>query len=300
MPKSGLKFVSTHTLLTLDQLKRLLKIFRGLGMAKLRLTGGEPLLRPDLEEILAEAQFLGIPDISLTTNGVLLSTRIKSLAAAGLKRINISLDTFQRERFYEITGMDAVDRVLQGIWDSVHEGLEPVKINVVVMREWNLDEIREFALFAKRAPIEVRFLELMPTANSFEGTAGVDEKSFVSMDEIKREVERAVELGTEEPSLGVARVFPLLDGIGKIGFVSPVSNHFCSTCNRVRLTAQGILKTCLHGPESVNLKEALERGASDGEISDMIRNDLLLKPEEHFIRPDHYISRTLQMSQVGG
>jgi len=189
---------------------------------------------------------------------------------------------------------------VRGIWDTVDAGLEPVKINMVVMREWNLDEVEEFALFAKRAPVEVRFLELMPTANNFEGTAGADPDSFVSADEIKMRIERVVTLGAEEPCSGVAKVFPIEEGLGKIGFISPVSNHFCGSCNRIRLTARGALKTCLHGPDSADLRAALQGGADDTELKQIIRDALTIKPDEHFIRPDHYVSGNLRMSQVGG
>lgn len=301
MPGGGIRFFPRDTLLGLGELKRLLKVFRDLGVIKIRLTGGEPLLRPELEEILSEIIHLGIEDVSLTTNGVLLSRRVRSLAAAGLKRINISLDTFQGDRFRQITGMAALDRVLRGIRDALDAGLKPVKINMVVMREWNLDEVEEFALFAKKAPVEVRFLELMPTANDFEGTAaGIHQDSFVSTDEIRKRIERVVSLGAEEPCSTVAKVFPIEGGLGKIGFISPVSNHFCASCNRIRLTARGTLKTCLHGPDSADLRAALRGGAQDAELKQIIQGALSFKPEEHFIRPDRFVSRNLQMSQVGG
>ncbi len=300
MPSSGIRFFPKDSLMSLEELKRLLTVFKDLGVTKIRLTGGEPLLRPELEEILAEIIHLGIEDVSLTTNGVLLSQRIQSLSAAGLKRINISLDTFQRERFYKLTGMDALDRTLRGIWDSVEAGLNPVKINMVVMRDWNLDEVGEFAQFAKKAPVEVRFLELMPTANNFEGTVGVNPDSFVSSDEIREKIERFVSLDTEESYDGVAKVFPVKDGMGKIGFISPVSNHFCGSCNRIRLTARGTLKACLHGEDSADLRAAIEDGATDGDLKQIIRDALMFKPQEHFIRPENYISRNLLMSQVGG
>lgn len=300
MPNGAMQFLPNRELLTLDELKILLRVFRSLGVHKVRLTGGEPLLRPDLEQIFASAVELKIPDVSITTNAVLLASRIKSLKAAGLKRVNISLDTFDREKFYAIAKVDALSSVLQGIDAAIESGLQPLKINMVVMREWNFNEVQNFALFAQRNPVEIRFLELMPTANSFEGKAGVDEKSFVSMQEIRNEVEKVVTLLPEEAALGVARVFPISGGLGKVGFINPVSNHFCGSCNRIRLTSGGGLKTCLHGPESVNLKNALRNGASDDELGAMIRQAIFAKPEEHFIRPDHYVSRWLQMSQVGG
>ena len=300
MPQGGMIFFPSENLLSTEELRRLMAIFVSLGVTKVRLTGGEPLLRADLEELLQEAAALGIPDVSVTTNGIFLAGRAKTLAAAGLKRINISLDTFQRDRFLKITGSDGLDRVLQGITAALEEGLQPVKINMVVMREWNFDEITDFVRFAERLPVEVRFLELMPTKNNLNGSAGVDASSFVSSDEIRREVEKIARLEAEEPVRGVARVFPLTGGLGKVGFVSPVSNHFCAACNRIRLTASGGLKTCLHGEDIVDLRTALREGASDAVIIGMIRGAIFRKPEEHFIRPDRYVSPFLQMSQVGG
>ena len=300
MPNRGIKYFSKESLLSLGELKRLLKILKDLGVAKIKLTGGEPLLRLELEEIISEVIRLGITDVSLTTNGVLLDHRSRSLVSAGLKRINISLDTLQRERFYKITGSDALDQVLKGIESAAKAGLAPVKINMVVMREWNINEIEEFALLTKRFPLEVRFLELMPTANNFEGTAGVNAESFVSIDEIKKRIEKIVNLGAEEFYHGVARVYPVVGGLGKIGLISPVSNHFCESCNRIRLTARGTLKTCLHGPDSADLKVAMRAGSTDEDLKQLVRNALSFKPEEHFIRPEHYISSHLQMSQIGG
>jgi cyclic pyranopterin phosphate synthase len=171
---------------------------------------------------------------------------------------------------------------------------------MVVMREWNFDELEDFVRFARRVPVEARFLELMPTRNTLNGSAGVDERSFVSVDEMRRAVEQAAELGPEEPLRGVARVFPLQGGLGKVGFISPVSNHFCASCNRIRLTATGGLKTCLHGEDIVDLRGPLREGASDDDLAGIVRDAVFRKPEEHFIRPMHYISAFLQMSQVGG
>lgn len=300
MPLNGIKFFKKEEILSINELKRLLKIFKNLGVAKIRFTGGEPLLRPDLPEIIREALELGVEDISVTTNGILLSSQLEKLVYAGLKKINISLDTLKQERFTKITGADGLKSVLNGIYKSLELGLNPVKINMVVMREWNLDEIPDFARLALAVPLEVRFLELMPTANNFEGTAGVSLDSFVSIAEIKNCVEKVTVLNKEEGTLGVAKVFPILNGKGKIGFISPVSNHFCEFCNRVRLTARGELKTCLHGSDLIDLKTPLKRGASDQEISNLIQQALLFKPEEHFIRPTHFQSQSLHMSQVGG
>lgn len=300
MPDKGIKFFPKETLLTTEEIKRLVTVFKSLGVAKIRLTGGEPLLRPDVEEIIAHIHAAGISDVSVTTNGILLKDRIASLLSAGLNRINISLDTFKRDRFQKITGADAFEKVFSSVMAAIRSGLSPVKINMVVMREWNFGEVADFVRFAKENPVEVRFLELMPTRNTFEGTALVNKDSFVSVDEIRKKVDAVAELEPEDPIRGVARTYCVKGGLGKVGFVSPVSNHFCETCNRVRLTSTGGLKTCLHGADVIDLRGALRSGCSDDEIAGMIRRALMMKPEEHFIRPDRYVSPFLQMSQVGG
>src|SRR3989338_424818 len=300
MPLNGIEFFKKEEILSLNELKRLLRIFKSLGVTKIRFTGGEPLLRTDLPEIIREAGFFGVEDISLTTNALLLFSQLEKCVAAGLKRINISLDTLRQDRFLKITGVKGLESVLNGIYRSLELGLNPVKINVVVMMEWNLDEIPDFVRLAQESPLEVRFLELMPTANNFEGTAGVSLDSFVPIAEIKDCVKKVVVLNKEEEYLGVAKVFSLVNGKGKIGFISPVSNHFCESCNRIRLTARGELKSCLHGSDLIDLRTPLKAGASDQEISSLIQQALLFKPEEHFIRPTHFQSQSLRMSQVGG
>ena len=300
MPKEGIAYFPKESLLSTEEIKRLIEVFQSLGVNKIRLTGGEPLLRSDIADILAHIYSVGISDVSITTNGILLKEKLGGLLEAGLTRINISLDTFRHEKFERITGADAYEKVITGLFAAMESGLSPVKINMVVMRGWNTDEIPDFVEFARIYPIEVRFLELMPTRNNFEGTAMVSNDSFVSVKEIRAEVERHASLGAEDPIQGVARSYPVLGGQGKIGFVSPVSNHFCATCNRVRLTSTGGLKTCLHGEEVVDLKAFIRKGANEEEIAQAIRAALFRKPEEHFIRSDNFESRHLQMSQVGG
>lgn len=301
MPSDGIAFWKKERLLTNPEMFRLIDIFIGLGVEKVRLTGGEPLLRPDLEEFI---RFLRtrpeIKDISVSTNGVYLSKRAATLKQAGLTRINISLDTFRADRFQKISKNSQLASVLRGIDAALAVGFSPVKINTVVMRGVNDDEIRDFVTFAVSHPVEVRFIELMPTKNNFVGNADVDVKAFISSEEIQQKVETWVSLSQEEPRRGVARVFPIFGGLGKIGLVSPVSNHFCGQCDRLRLTARGELKTCLHGRELVDLKTPLRDGATDETLRNIIREAVLGKPPEHFIRPEHFVSPSLQMSQVGG
>ena len=301
MPASGVPFWTSDERLANDELFRLMDVFVGLGVKKVRLTGGEPLLRPDLERIIGRLRARPeIEDIALSTNGVFLAKRARSLKKAGLSRINISLDTFRPERFARIARSNRLFDVMQGIEEALQVGFQPVKINVVLMRGINEDELEDFVALAVARPLEVRFIELMPTRNNFEGTAAVGRAQFISAEEVRQRVQRLVPLGQEEARSGVARVFPIFGGLGKIGFISPVSNHFCGTCNRLRLTARGELKTCLHGEDLVDLRTPLRAGAGDEELADLIRHAVLGKPPEHFIRPEQFMSRWLQMSQVGG
>ncbi|MFN0117782.1 MAG: GTP 3',8-cyclase MoaA [Elusimicrobiota bacterium] len=300
MPKEKISFFPEDEILTNDELKRLIQVFASLGVTKIRLTGGEPLLRKGLEEVLSYIYLQGVKDVSMTTNGIFLARRLESLQEAGLKRINISLDTFRLDRFELITTSRNINKVIEGIHKSIEMGLSPVKINMVVMKGWNDDEIPDFVRFAYNHFVEVRFLELMPTKNTFEGTSLVTKDAFFPVASIRTEVEKYVQLGFEDPIAGVARTYPIKGGKGKIGFVSPVSNHFCGSCNRIRLTSTGGLKTCLHGNDVVDLKSLLRKGSSNEDISKAIRAALFIKPPEHFIRPDHFVSSSLQMSQVGG
>jgi GTP 3',8-cyclase len=301
MPTHRLGFWKREEFLTTQELFRLIHIFTGLGVRKVRLTGGEPLLRPDLEEIIGRLRlYPEIRDISISTNGVYLAQRAFSLKAAGLMRINISLDTFQPERFKTISRNGQLRDVLRGIEAAISMGFFPVKINIVLMRGINDEELPNFVAYAMSQPVEIRFIELMPTQNNFAGNAAVGLEHFISCEETRRRIETMVHLGAEMPRTGVARTFPLVNGPGKIGFISPVSDHFCASCDRLRLTVRGELKTCLHGSDLVDLKTPLRLGSSDDEIGEIIRHAVLGKPPEHFIRADHFVSRSLQMSQIGG
>ena len=301
MPLGKMDFWRGQEHLTREELFSLLEAFVTLGVTKVRLTGGEPLLRPDLAQIVAFVNGQpSINDIALSTNGLLLPTMAPALYQAGLRRINISLDTFDPERFRQISGKGNLQQVLQGIQQTLHLGFRPIKINCVIMRGINDDEIGAFARFAYEHPVEVRFIELMPTRYTEEGRSGVGRQHFISSQEVQTRVEAHVSLELEAPRTGVAMVYAVAGGAGSIGFISPVSNHFCGDCNRLRLTSTGMLKTCLHGQELVDLRTPLRSGASTQDIAAIIRGAVMRKPEEHFFRQDRFISPTLQMSQVGG
>jgi GTP 3',8-cyclase len=249
----------------------------------------------------------GIDDISLTTNGVLLKQCAAELKQAGLKRVNVSLDSLNRDKFERISCRNNLDEVLNGIEAAKACGLNPVKVNMVVMRGINDDEVMDFARLTITEDWHVRFIELMPFAadnppdgHSIIGRANLY-PAFISADEIKERLNR---LGKLEPSLpitgnGPARYFRLPQAGGTIGFIAPVSQHFCFSCNRLRLTAEGKLRPCLLGDNEIDLRQPLRSGASPQELKKVITEAIQAKPQKHQL-PQSQVSRKRLMSQVGG
>jgi len=251
------------------------------GISKVRITGGEPLLRKDMVglcRMLADIE--GLENLALTTNGVLLEELALPLFEAGVRRINISLDTLIPERFEKITGRDYLHRVLSGIERAERVGFFPVKINTVVMRGINDDEIEDFARLTFEKPCHVRFIELMPT----NGRSSKNQSAlFVSVEEIVKQVKRVGNLCLEDEtkSFGPARMCKFKGGIGKVGFITPMSRHFCGSCNRLRLTAEGKLRTCLFSETEIDIKEPLRKGISTEELIDVFRLAVKVKPQRH-------------------
>lgn len=252
------------------------------GISKVRITGGEPLLRKDMVglcRMLADIE--GLENLALTTNGVLLEELALPLFEAGVRRINISLDTLIPERFEKITGRDYLHRVLSGIERAERVGFFPVKINTVVMRGINDDEIEDFARLTFEKPCHVRFIELMP----INGRSSKNQSSlFVPVEEIVKQVKSVGDLCLEHEtkSFGPARMCKLKGGIGKVGFITPMSRHFCGSCNRLRLTAEGKLRTCLFSETEIDIKEPLRKGISTEELIDVFfRLAVKEKPQRH-------------------
>jgi cyclic pyranopterin phosphate synthase len=277
-PKEGIEVRSRSSLLTFEELARVVSLARGLGVEKFRLTGGEPLLRRDVVELvglLSEAARGG--RLALTSNGVLLADMAQDLRSRGLRSVNISLDTLQRKKFEAITGEDALDSVLAGISRSVRSGLE-VKINVVLLQGLNDSEILDFVSLAQKLGIEVRFIELMPYGRNGDALSTLPAA-------LAREVIReayALSPAEKDVSSGPAQSFRLGNGPGKVGFIAPVTEGFCDRCNRLRLTCDGRLKPCLASRTSIDLRSALRRSETDDVIERLFFSAVDLKPEGNF------------------
>jgi cyclic pyranopterin phosphate synthase len=273
-------FIPHAEILTYEEIIRFVKISAGLGVTKVRLTGGEPLRRKDLAFLLREiATVPGIEDISLTTNGLSLGDRIWELKEAGLRRVNISLDTLKRDRFSFITGVDAYDRVLESIRKARDAGLSPVKINTVIIKDFNDDEVLDFVQFAKEENVEVRFIEFMP----FGGTGMWDSSKVVTSADLEALIKKTYDLvPAVNHHRGPARMFALAGDHGKVGFISPMTSHICSDCNRLRLTPDGKIKPCLFSDAEYDVKALLRGGSTDDEIAGLVHEIVAVKPEKKF------------------
>jgi cyclic pyranopterin phosphate synthase len=254
------------------------------GVSKVRITGGEPLMRKEMIRLcrmLTNIQQL--KSLTLTTNGILLEEMAKPLFDAGVRRVNVSLDTLKPERFMKITGRDLLSRVLDGIKKAEEVGLHPIKINTVVMRGINDDEVEDLACLTLKKPYHVRFIELMPT----DGWAKDDHESlFVPVEEIVKLIKHIVvpHLDLTADSFGPARLCNLPGGKGKVGFIGPMTRHFCDSCNRLRLTADGKLRTCLFSKEEIDIKGPLRSGASMEELASIFRTAVAGKPAGHYLQ----------------
>lgn len=308
LPAEGISLLPQGEILSYEEIATVARLAAELGIKKLRLTGGEPLVRARLAELVAMlAEINGIDDISLTTNGVLLKQYACQLRQAGLRRVNISLDSLDRKKFERITRHDRLCEVLEGIEAAKAWGLNPVKINMVVMDGINDDELLDFARLTVTDGWHVRFIELMPFAadnpphgHSSAGSIGLSPR-FMSADAIK---ERIISLGELQPCLpitgnGPAKYFRLPGASGTIGFITPVSHHFCFNCNRLRLTAEGKLRPCLLSDWETDLRGPLRSGAPPAKLKQIIKRAILKKPEAHQLCQGSAPSKRL-MSQVGG
>jgi GTP 3',8-cyclase len=308
LPPEGVNLLPQGEILSYEEITRVASLAAELGINKVRITGGEPLVRARLKELVSLlAGIKGIDDISLTTNGILLKECAAELKQAGLKRVNVSLDSLNRDKFGRITRHNKLDDVLGGIEKAKGCGLNPVKVNMVVMQGINDDEVVDFARLTISQGWHVRFIELMPfvtdnppDGHSIAGNVGLH-PGFVSADEIK---ERLSGLGTLEPSLpitgnGPARYYRFSHASGTVGFIAPISKHFCFSCNRLRLTADGKLRPCLLDDREVDLRQPLRSGASDQELKKAITESIRKKPQQHGLNNGRTSKKRL-MSQVGG
>src|SRR5438552_2926866 len=299
MPAEGLPWLEREEILSFEEIERLVRLFVGMGVEDLRLTGGEPLVRREFPKLLGMlARIDGLRDISLTTNGYLLERDADALVAAGLRRINVSIDTLQRDRFFHLTRRDALPQVLRGL-DAIarHPTVRPIKVNAVALRGFTEQEALPLAELARETGFQVRFIEFMP----LDADRAWSEDAVLTGDEVRAIVERVhpLEELPREPS-ATARVFRFRDGAGEIGFVNPVSEPFCSDCNRVRLTADGKLRTCLFSMHETDLRDPLRAGASDGELEQLIRDAVWRKELKHHVGEPGFRQPPRTMSAIGG
>ncbi|HIT91001.1 MAG TPA: GTP 3',8-cyclase MoaA [Candidatus Merdenecus merdavium] len=297
MPAEGIEMASHDSILRYDEIIRICKILAELGVKKIKITGGEPLVRKDIIELIADIKKItGIEQVTITTNAINLKKQMKHLVEVGIDGINISLDTLNRSLFKEITRRDELPRVLEGIEEALKYDQVPIKINCVPLgrKEQNIEDI---AAFAKDHPIHVRFIEMMPIG------MGKD-YHFLSEEEILKQLSKTY--GTFTPYEGTlgngpSHYYQVEDFQGKIGFISAMSHKFCHNCNRVRLTSGGFLKTCLQFETGSDLKQLLRGGASDEEIKEAIINTIHNKPKGHeFLSGKIERENNLSMYQIGG
>ncbi len=278
-PKEEAHLHAPCTPMSLDEILRLAALFARLGVRKIRLTGGEPLMRDDIEALVAALAALpGLDTLAMTTNGMRLASRAASLKVRGLARLNISLDTLREDRFARIAGRPGLSRVLQGIEAALGAGFAPLKINTVLIAGQNDDELLDFVELARALPVEVRFIEYMP----FSGNPW-EQGGLIPWETMRRTIEsrHRLEPLPRHAAGGTAREFRIPGFRGQIGFIAPMTAHFCAQCVRLRLMADGALKTCLfHRPEE-NLAEMMRAGATDGELETRVRFALNRKPEAH-------------------
>jgi len=296
---SSLPHLSHDDILRYEEIEQIVRVAAAMGIKKVRLTGGEPLLRPRLSTLISMiARIEGIDDISLTSNGILLGRYADELKEAGLKRVNVSLDTLKADRFRQISGRDKLGEVLAGIEAAHKAGLEPVKTNTVVLRGINDDETTDFARKSISDGWHVRFIEFM----SF-GTPGTEALKMVSTKEIR---ERIQSLGKLEPYTGLtgngpARYYRFPGAEGTIGFITPMTEHFCHSCNRLRITSDGQLRPCLLAEDEVNIKGPLRNGASPDDLKNLIQQAVALKREQHQLAGGIAPETAMRpMCQIGG
>ena len=299
MPAEGLPWLERTEILRFEEIERLVSLFGDMGVHDVRLTGGEPTVRKEFPRLAAMlAQVDTVHDLSVTTNGYLLERDAEALVRAGINRFNVSVDSLQRDRFFELTRRDALPQVLRGLerlasFPEAH----PIKINAVAMRGFTEDEVIPFAEFARRTPYEVRFIEFMPLDADHAWT----EDSVLTGAEIRDAIDAVYPLERQprDPH-ATARVYRFADGHGKVGFINPVSEPFCGDCNRIRLTADGRLRTCLFSLNETDLRGPMRDGVDDRELERIIRDAVWRKELKHHVGEPGFIQPARSMSAIGG
>jgi len=299
MPAQGLPLLEHSDIVSYEEILRIVRVSARIGITKVRLTGGEPLLRRNVSHLVKGIFSVpGIRDVSLTTNGVLLKDMARDLWDAGLRRINVSLDTLNPLKFRWMTRRDHFQAVSEGISEAESVGFHPIRINVVTVKGINDDELGRFAKLSKEKPYAFRFIEYMPMGRY----SAWDGSKFMAGCEIKARLEQYGPLHPipRHSSDGPCRRFRFDGALGEIGLISPISNHFCDTCNRLRLTADGKLRPCLMSDLEVDVKNPLRRACSDAELADLIREAIAKKPKQHGIHGRSKQRCMRNMSRIGG
>lgn len=299
MPSQGLRLLEHADILSYEEILKVVNVSAQMGITKVRLTGGEPLLRRNVCHLVSGIlRIPGIQEVSLTTNGVLLKSMAHPLWEAGLRRINISLDTLNPLKFRRITRRDLYQEVSAGILEAESVGFSPIRINVVAVKGINDDELGSFARLSMEKPYSFRFIEYMPMGN----TSDCDSSRFVSSNEILTQLEKYGPLHTipRHPSDGPCRRFRFPGALGEIGLISPISNHFCDSCNRLRLTADGKVRSCLLSNNEVDVRKSLREHCSDEDLACLIQQAIDRKPRRHGLHAGSIQASLQHMSRIGG
>ena len=299
MPETGVTSVGHQAVMSYEELLRVARIAVELGVRKIRLTGGEPLVRKGLIDFIASlAQLPQRPEITLTTNGLLLADTAADLKQAGLSRVNVSLDSLQPERFAVMTRRQGLDRVLRGIEAAEKVGLTPIKINMVPILGVNADEIAAFGRLTFSRPWQIRFIEFMPVSSGLEYTP----EQLYPAGRIQADLQQLAPLTAEDNQgiVGPARIYRLQGAQGTVGIIPAVSEHFCGDCNRLRLTADGQLRPCLFSKQEIDLLAILRQGCSDEALAELLGKSVQEKPERHGLRDADYTPGKRRMHGIGG
>ena len=299
MPAEGMEWLERDHVLSFEEIERLVALLAGFGVTDVRLTGGEPLARRDFPQLVARLRAIdGIADLSMTTNGYLLERHAAALVEAGIDRVNVSIDSLSRDRFHQVTRRDALPQTLRGLEAiAAFDRVRPIKVNAVGMRDFTEAEVLSFVDLARSTDYEVRFIEFMP----LDGDRAWDIDQVLTGGEIRElisEHHALVELPREPHA--TARVFRFADGSGQIGFINPVSEPFCADCNRIRLTADGKLRTCLFSVRETDLRSPLRSGASDDELAEIVRAAVWRKELKHRVNEPGFVPPPRTMSAIGG
>jgi GTP 3',8-cyclase len=299
MPADGLPWLDRSEILTFEENQRLVALLASMGVGDLRLTGGEPLVRREFPKLVAMLRAVGyLREISVTTNGYLLERDAEALVRAGVDRFNVSVDSLARDAFFKITRRDALGQVMRGLEAiAAFPEVRPIKVNAIAMRDFTEREVLRFCELARSTDYQVRFIEFMP----LDADGKWEPETVLTGAEIREIAETKYELEAlpREPH-STARVYRFADGAGEIGFVNPVSEPFCADCNRIRITSDGKLRTCLFSIDETNLRDPLRSGASDDELEELIRDAVWRKELKHRINEPGFRRPTRSMSQIGG